>query len=91
MIFPFFFIKIFGLSGVFNPDLCQHRIKSALFSDGVMRLVLLVPRPILACLGREGFMSRAEGGIQRVKLQTFQCCNSMIFPVVRLLKHAAWI
>ena len=37
---------------------------------------------------------RAEGeagGIQRVKLQKFKCCNQMIFSVVSLLMHAAWI
>jgi len=30
-------------------------------------------------------------GIQNVKLQKLKCCIQMIFPVVRLLTHAAWI
>ena len=30
-----------------------------------------------------------QGDIQRVKLQKCKCC--MIFPIVRLLIHAAWI
>jgi len=29
----FFFVKIFGLSGVFNPDLHQYWIKSGLFTS----------------------------------------------------------
>jgi len=33
MISYVFFMKIFGLSGFFNPDLHQYRIKSALFSS----------------------------------------------------------
>jgi len=33
MISTFFLIKIFGLSGLFNPDLRQYRIKSALFTS----------------------------------------------------------
>jgi len=28
-----FFVKIFGLSGFFNPDLRQYRIKSVLFTS----------------------------------------------------------
>jgi len=30
-----------------------------------------------------------QGGIQRVKLQKLKCCDQMIFPIVRLLIHAA--
>jgi len=32
-----------------------------------------------------------HGGIQRVKLKKFKCCNQMIFPIVSLLIHAEWI
>jgi len=32
-----------------------------------------------------------QGGIQKVKLQKFKCCNSMIFSIVSLLIYAAWI
>jgi len=32
-----------------------------------------------------------QGGIQRVKFKKFECCNLMIFPIVRLQTHATWI
>jgi len=32
-----------------------------------------------------------QGGIQRVKLQKFKCCNRWFFSIVSLLIHAAWI
>jgi len=56
----------------------------------------------LVALGYYPFIQwRAEGeggvngaptpGIQRVKLQKFKFCNKMIFSIVSLLIHAAWI
>jgi len=32
-----------------------------------------------------------QGGIQRVKLQKWKCCHSMIFRIVMLPTHAGWI
>jgi len=34
---------------------------------------------------------QSEVGIQRVKLQNLKSCSKIIFPIVRLLTHAAWI
>jgi len=31
-----------------------------------------------------------QGGIPRVKLQKFKCCNLMSFPIGSLLIHAEW-
>ena len=43
--------------------------------------------------GPEGSLccTRLTPGMRRVKLQIFKFCSKMIFPVVRLLTHAAWI
>jgi len=43
----------------------------------------------VAC--REGVERGAGPGIQRVKLQKLKCCNEMVFHIVSLLTHAAWI
>jgi len=47
--------------------------------------------PLFAVACRRGANGATAPGIQRVKLQKLKCCSKMIFPIVRLLAHAAWI